>query len=267
MNKTSRIAMLLIAAAVSNGCGMEQVDEGFRGLKTRFGKLEGEPLTPGLYFYNPITQDIFEMEVRETKLEGQESCFTSDTQTVLVDYAITYYPKPTAVGRLYSQFGKEWAEKIVLPSLRSGLKDALGHYRADDLVSKREAASAAALDALKKDLENRDVVVTRLELTNLDFNDAYEHAIEAKVVATQRAIEAKNKTVQVDEESKQTVLQAKAEAESMRIRSQALSQNKNLIMYEAVQKWDGAYPQVMLGSGSMPMLDLRGLTSKNMADQ
>ena len=51
---------------------------------------------------------------------------------------------------------------------------------------------------------------------NLDFDDAYEKAVEAKVVAIQRAAEAKNETVQIEEQAKQTVKTAQAEAEAGR---------------------------------------------------
>lgn len=246
--------------ALTNGCGMEQVDEGYRGIKTRFGSIQGQPLAPGLHFYNPITSDIYEVSVLETKLEAQESCFTADTQTVIVQYALTYYPLQSSIGDIHSQFGRDWSEKIISPLVRSSIKDAIGKYKADDLVLKRESASAAAFLNIKTELEKRKVVATRLDITNLDFNDEYEHAVEAKVVATQRSIEAENKTKQVAEESKQVVLMAKAEAESMRIRSQSLTTNKNLIMYEAVQNWDGQFPKVILGSGSIPILDMKELT-------
>ena len=41
----------------------------------------------------------------------------------------------------------------------------------------------------------------------------------------------------------------------MRIRSQALSQNQNLVAYEAVQKWDGKLPVNMYGSAPLPFID------------
>ena len=48
---------------------------------------------------------------------------------------------------------------------------------------------------------------------------------------------------------------AQAEAKSMAIRAQALSQNKSLVQYEAVQKWDGKLPQYMLGN-SVPFINV-----------
>ena len=57
------------------------------------------------------------------------------------------------------------------------------------------------------------------------------------------------------EEAKQKVIAAQAEAKSMAIRAQALTQNKSLVEYEAVQKWDGKMPQYMLGN-SVPFINV-----------
>lgn len=243
-------ALLLLA-----GCGVEQVDEGFRGVKQVWGRVEGEPLEPGLYFYNPFSSGIREIDVREKKLQAKTSCFTADTQKVDVDFAITYFPETKKIGVLYSQFGSDWDEKIVPQVIAGALKDAVGRYRADDLVSKREEVRNTAQTEVADGLKPRHVTVTKLDLTNLDFDDQYEKAVEEKVVAIQDAAKAKNKTVQIEEEAKQKIASAKAEAESMRIKTQALSQSKSLVEYEIAQKWDGKLPQYMFGN-STPLLNL-----------
>jgi prohibitin 2 len=258
MQKKWVLVLFPVLAVVMTGCGMEQVDEGYRGIETNWGKVIGDPLPPGLHFYNPVSSSIFEMDVREQKLEAETTAFTRDTQSVVVKFAITYYPDPAKIGHLYSQFGKQWDEKIVLQAVLGSLKDAIGQYIADDLVSKREVAKATAEKEIKSALADRGVTVTRLDFTNLDFDDAYEKAVENKVVAIQRAAESKNKTVQVEEEAKQKVTAAQADAESMRIKSQALSQNKGLVEYEAIQKWNGKLPEIMLGN-SVPIINLEKL--------
>lgn len=250
---------LFVAAVVAmgvSGCGCSQIDEGHRGVQTTWGKVLPEPVKPGLAWYNPLTDNMIEIDVREQKLTGVEGCFTRDTQTVQVGYTVTFYPKPENVAALYSQFGTTWEEKIIVAPVQTSIKDVIGQFIADDLVSKREIARQTALKDLVENLDKRGVIVTRLDFTGLDFNAEYKHAVEAKVVAVQRAAEAKNKTVEVRENAEQTVLTAKAAAEAMRIKSQALSQNKGLVQYEAVQKWDGVLPVNMYGSSPLPFISL-----------
>jgi regulator of protease activity HflC (stomatin/prohibitin superfamily) len=264
--------LLLVLLALSLvGCA-EQVDEGYRGIKTNWGEVVGEPLTPGLYFYMPVASNIFEMSVKEEKLESQSECFTKDTQKVIVSYVVTYYPEQVKIGELYKQFGTSWYEKVIPQVVLGSLKDSIGQYIADELVQKREVVKKTAEKELKGSKELKDslaargVVVTRLDLTNLDFDDAYEKAVEAKVVAIQKAIEAKNKTVEVEEQAKQTVMSAKADAEAMRIKSNALAQSKSLVEYEIATRWDGELPTIV-GPGAMPMIgDLNSFMKRNKSE-
>ncbi len=250
------LIVVFMLAGVLTGCGCETIDTGHRGVKTNFGKLVGDPLDEGLYFYNPFTENVVELSVREGKLENKTECFTKDTQKVSVSYALSYYPDPKNIHKMYQQFGHDWDEKVIPQVVLGALKDTTGQWIADDLVSKREQARDSAFEEIKSALASRGVIATRLDLVNLDFDDAYEKAVEAKVVAVQRAAEAKNQTVQIEENAKQKVIAAEAEAKSMQIRSKALEANKGLVEYEAVQKWDGKLPQYMLG-GTTPFINLK----------
>ena len=109
--------------------------------------------------------------------------------------------------------------------------------------------------SLKYQLKDNYINVTDFQMTEINSSDVFERAIESKVTAEQEALKAKNKTVQVQEEAKQKVIAAEAEAKSMAIRAKALSQNKSLVQYEAVQKWDGKMPQYMLGN-SVPFINV-----------
>lgn len=251
----SRFWILVALSTQLSACGCEVVDTGHRGIKTNFGKVVGEPLPEGLHWYSPFSESIHEMSVREEKMEGETACFTRDTQTVTIAYSLTFSPNAAKIGELYKALGDDWSGKIVAPVVLQSLKDVVGRYVADDLVGKREEARGAAFEELKRSLAARDITVTQLALTNLDFDDAYEKAVEAKVVAVQKAAEARNATVSIEEKAKQQVISAKAEAESMQIRSEALSKNKGLVEYEAVQKWDGKLPVYMLGA-STPFINV-----------
>ena len=93
-------------------------------------------------------------------------------------------------------------------------------------------------------------------LSDIEYSKVFETAIEAKQVAEQKALEAKNRTVQIEEEAKQKLLTAEAEAKSMEIRAKALEQNRSLVEYEAVQKWDGRLPVNMYGNAPVPFISI-----------
>lgn len=258
MKKPLLALSILILSNLLTACGFEVVDTGRRGIRVTLGEVVGEPLPEGLYFYNPFTSDIKEFNVREEKWEDKTEVFTRDTQQVQVSFVVTYYADPKAVTKIYKEVGEEYAltEKIIKPVMLGSLKDAIGGVIADELVGKREAVTRAALTEVKENLAARSVIVTDLQFTNLDFDDAYERAVEQKVVAIQEAQKAKNETVKIEEQSRQTVVQAKAAAEAMRIQTEALKQSKSLVEYEAVKKWNGVLPQYIFGGGAVPFIDV-----------
>lgn len=232
------------------------VNTGHRGVKTRFGKVDSESLLEGLYFVNPITTNLVVMDVREVKTESKTMAYTKDVQQVDVFYALNYNPDPTKIHVILEQVGIDWANRLIPQVVLGKIKEIVGHYEAVQLVSNRQEATRAIFDRIVGELAAKNVSIRGFELTNLDFNDQFEHAVESKVVAIQQAEEAKNKTVKVREEAEQKIISAKAEAESMRIRTQALSQNKGLVDYEAVQKWDGKLPETMMDS-AVPFINLK----------
>jgi prohibitin 2 len=240
-------------------CSMTTVDTGHRGVKVRFGEVIGEGLPEGLYFVNPLTTHIQAMDTRLLKWDSSTQAYTRDVQQADVGFVLNYRLDPTKAHIVFQQVGKDWSEKLVGQVVFEDIKREFGQHNAVDIIAQRDLAARAIEAHVKETLGRRDVVVTNFQLTNIDFTDQFEHAVEAKVVAQQKAIEEQNRTVQIEEQAKQrvatakgnaeaTVLQAKAEAESILIRARALEQNAKLVDWEAVQKWDGKLPTYMMGN-------------------
>lgn len=237
---------LIPASAFLAGC--TQVETGEVGIKMNFGEVEKQALLPGLHFYNWFTSKVLHFEVREQKFEGETDCFTKDTQNARIKYAVGFYPEASKAVEIFSTLGIQWKEKLIAPVILGHLKDTTGQYIADELIAKREVVKNSVLRNLREKLTERGVMVTNVEFVNIDFDDNYEKAVEAKVVAIQKAAEAKNATVQVEEQARQRVIAAEAEARAIKIQSEALAQNKGLVEFEAVKRWDGKLPQYMMGN-------------------
>lgn len=252
-----RLASAIFGCSMLHSCGFETIDTGHRGIFVRFGEIQGEPLEEGFYTYNPFTTNLVEIDVRERKVDHKLECFTKDTQHVGVSFAITFYPEKNKIHEIYRQFGANWEDAVIGPAALGSVRDIIGRFVADELVSKLESTKRDAEVELRKNLALRNVVLTRLDFTGLDFDVGYKKAIESKVIAVQRAAEAKNKTVEVEEQAKQAIINAEAEAKSIRIKAEALSQNKSLVEWNAVEKWDGKLPQYMMGN-SVPFIKMSG---------
>jgi prohibitin 2 len=248
------IALVVLTFSLT-GCGFATVDTGHRGVETRFGKVVSESLPEGLYFYNPFTSDLIEMDTRIQKWDGQSTAYTRDVQQAAVRFTLNYRLDPTQAHIIYQSVGRDWAAKLVGQIVHEEIKREFGQHEAVDIVAQRDKAARAIEAVVRAKLGERNVIVSGFQLTNIDYTNEFEHAVEAKVVAQQKAIEEQNRTVQIKEQAAQKVLQAEAEAKSIQIRAQALEQNAKLVEWEAVQRWDGKLPVYSMGE-AVPFISL-----------
>lgn len=248
----SKIILLAILAVIGLSFvshSIVVVDAGFTGVKKTLGKVESDPYPPGLYFVTPFVSSIIQMDNRVQKVEDQTAVYTKDVQQAQIKYALNYSLDPATSAKMYSEVGIYWAEKLIPQIVMSSMKNVIGQWAAMDLIANRLKAQQGIEDMIAADLKPRGITLNNFSMTNIDFQDQFEQAVEAKVVAVQSAEMAKNQTVQIEEQAKQRVISAKADAEAMQIKTEALTKNQSLIMYEAVQKWNGELPKIIGGEG------------------
>lgn len=225
------------------------VGVGQRGVKVTLGKVSPQSYSEGVHFVTPFISKIHVMNVKTQKLSTPTEVYTKDIQQARISYVVNYNLMPQHVHEMYRQVGMNYVDTILMPAIEGNIKDVIGKWNAQDLVANRAIATADILGKLQSQLEKRYINVTSFQIIDINYSEVFERAIESKVTAEQEALKAKNKTVQVQEEAKQKLISAEAEAKSMKIRATALSQNKALVEYEAVQKWDGKLPEYMMGGG------------------
>jgi prohibitin 2 len=250
------IALVALIVLSFAGCGIKVVDTGQRGIKTTFGKVVSESLPEGIYFFNPITSAVVEMDTRVQRKDGETDTYTRDVQQSVIKYTLNYRLQQNAAHLMYRDVGRDWDDKLVPQVVLGTLKEIVGKWDAVDLISNRDKAAGAAFEQIRTNLAKYNVEVSRFEITDIAYTHEFENSVEQKVIAQQKAIEEQNRTKQIEEQARQKVLSAEAEAKSMQIRAEALEQNAKLVEWEAVQKWNGVLPQYMLGSGTTPFINL-----------
>lgn len=117
-----------------------------------------------------------------------------------------------------------------------------------------------------------------MNITDVDYSDAYERAVEAKQVAQQNAQKEKNETLRIREQAEQGVVRAEAEAKvkvtmaeaeakailikaeadakAIDMKNKSLASSPAIIDYTLAQQWDGKLPVQMLGSSPVPFIDV-----------
>lgn len=251
-------AVAALAVVVVGANTMSTVPEGYVGVKYRFGTIVEDDLGAGLHIKMPFVESIKKIDTREKIYEVNTTAYTQDTQTVEgLQVKLNYRYDQSQLSNLIRNIGIGNIEsKLVVPQLNSALKNAIGNYKAEDLVQNRSAVQEGVEEELRESLAEVGVVVTAFNIENIDFEDSFEEVIRQKVAAEQEALRVQNETVAKEEEAKQKVIAAEADAESQRIAAEAeayaieliqqqLNASPEYIRLQMVEKWDGHWPEVM----------------------
>ena len=235
---------------------MTIVGVGERGVKVTLGQTSPVALEEGVHFVMPFISTVKKMNVKTVKSNIATMAQSKDIQQARIVYVVNYNLQPENAPKMWRTVGRDYVSVVVMPTVEGIVKDTIGKWNAQDIVANREKVASEVLFKLNEKLGPKYINVSDFQITEIQYSQAFEQAIESKVTAEQEALKAKNKTVQVQEEARQKIIASEAEAKSMAIRARALTQNKNLVEYEAVQKWDGKLPQYMMGN-SVPFVHLK----------
>lgn len=236
------------------------IGPGERGVLVTMGKVEDKIFAEGFNFKIPLVQSVAVMNIKTQKhLTAGTSAASSDLQIVTTDVTLNYHLEPNAVNKLYQNIGRDYENIIIEPSILESTKASTAHFTAEELITKREQAREEIKTLLISKLNSRGIIVDEISITNFAFSKEFEDAIEIKVVAEQNALAAKNKLEQVKFEAEQKVTAATAEATAIRIKAEALTQNAKLVELEAVNKWNGVMPIIVMGNGATPFIDVSSI--------
>lgn len=241
--------VVLVAVSVVFGA-FGTIGAGERGIRTRFGAVQGEPLSEGLYFKVPFIEKVVKMEVKIQKDETQATSASRDLQDVNATIAVNYHINPSRVADIYQNVGGQYkknttvSDTLIAPAIQESVKASTAKYTAEELITKREAVRNSIKEHLVRKLEPRGIIIDELNIVNFSFSKSFSESIEAKVTAEQDALASKNKLAQVQYEAQQAVAEAKGKAEAIQIEANALKDSPQVLELRALEKWNGVLPQV-----------------------
>ena len=235
--KVTRIAKpFRIIGLVMMGLGLvtssvRQVDAGYVGVKTLFGKVQKETLSSGLHFINPL-MDVTFIDIKTQNYtmsgvhdEGVKSgddaikVLTADGLEVTIDLSVLYRVNPAETPKLITDIGINFEDKIVRPITRTRIRDNSVYYDAVSLYStKRDEFQSRIFKTIETDFKQRGLVLENLLVRNITLPASVKSTIEQKINAEQEA------------QKMQFVLQKeKQEAERKRVEAQGISDYQRII--------------------------------------
>ncbi len=245
-----------------------KIDAGERGVVLNFGAVQDDVMDEGLHLRVPIMQKVVHMDVKIQKSETRAEAASKDLQDIKSLIALNYHIIPDKANWVYQNLGTAFKERIIDPNVQESVKAVTARYTAVQLIGEREKVSTEIKGTLENKLAEYNIFVDGFSVIDFAFSKQFTAAIEAKQEAEQLAIKAQRDLDRIKIEAEQKIAQARAEAEGLRLQKQEITNElielrKVEAFREAIAKWNGTVPDVLMGSGSaMPLLDLEGLKKK-----
>lgn len=205
--------------------------------------------TAGTYFdlWMVNSYKKYDAKVQDNTIETM--AYSSDAQTMTVQMTLQYQIMPDKVIDIANQYGSlEALDTRITAIAIERAKSVLSVPKAMDIIANRASMSPKVEEAIRDAIgEEYFVNVVSVVLTNIDFSDAFELAVEEKMIAEQEKLKA-------DYENQTKVAKAQAEAEAKIIEAEAAKKANELLersltdkilQQEYIDKWDGKLPQVV----------------------
>lgn len=249
--------LLLVLAGIGlltlSGCS--QVETGQVGVKTSFGKISGDPLSPGFYFINPFGTTIHKLNTQILTVNEASEAASTDLQTVSTEITLNYNLSTLNPNSFYTRLGDNQIaieNSIVKPAIKESFKAVVAQYSAHELITKRAEVSNKIQDLLASKLKQYDLSIDSISVTNFNFSEAYNTSIEANVKAEQDTLTAQNLLAKAKIEAQTKVVEAQADADAMNLRKSSIT--PDIVAIKFIEKWNGVMPSTELGNNPMMQL-------------
>ena len=247
------IALAVIIVVLSS---FVVIPAGHTGVVTNFGAVEARVMSEGLNFKAPFVQNVIKIDNRVTKVEVPFTAASKDLQTVTGSVSVNYRINPNSSALVYQNFGLGVQDTLVVPAIPECIKAVTAQYSAEELITKRQTVSEEIKASISEKIQSYGLFIEVFNMTEFNFSEEFNAAIEAKQTAQQNALKAEQDLARIKIEAEQKVEQARAEAESYKLKNQEITDKT--LLNDWIEKWDGKLPQVADGNGTY-MIDISKL--------
>lgn len=248
ISKMLKVFGVFLVLLVVLGGAFYTVPTGHRGVLTTFGDPSLDAKPEGFGFKIPIAQKVKDIEVRTQKIETTSDSSSKDLQDVQTTIALNFHINPEQTPYLYKGIGMDYSNRIIVPAIEESVKAISATFTAEELITKRPQVRDAIKAMIKSKLKKYYLTVDDFNIVNFQFSKEFDKAIESKVTAEQLKLKAERDLERIKIEKQQKITQAQAEAESIRIQSEALKANEDILELRFIEKWDGKL-SLVTGSG------------------
>ncbi len=224
------------------------------------GELEEPARAPGTSIILPGLQEyiIYQTDQREYtmsgisregRLQGDDAvnALTVDGQEIRLDITVLYRISREDVNQIHLNWQSRYESDYIRPTVRAVARDVVSQFEAEAIYGlEREALGGRISETVRERMATQGLTLTSLLVRQIDFNESFSQSIEEKQIEEQKLQRARTEAERVQTEAggradaaeeeargraNARLIEAHAEAEALRVISDQIAANPNLIQY------------------------------------
>ena len=224
----SVIALIVVIGLSSSIFYTIQANERAVLFKKFSGGLDKENvIQPGFHMKAPWN-DLITFDVAESKAEETMDVLDKNGLSIQVDVSVRFYPKFDRIGHIYERFRLGYINTLVVPEVRSTVRQVMGRFTAEEIFSTKRAEVETAIRTETANVlgnETNNVEMTALLIRSIILPEKIKQAIENKLQQEQEALAYQYRLDKEKSEAERKKIAAEGEAQANRIVNSSLTPN------------------------------------------
>lgn len=201
---------------------------GERGLvfNTISGKLSKDDIEgTGLKMIAPWN-NLFKYEVKEQSREEPLDVLDKSGLSLSIDITIRFNPIYDRIGYLHETFGENYINRLIIPEMRSTVRNVAGRYTAEEIYStKRSEVELTMVTETKEILQKNNIDMRALLIRSIILPEGIKKAIEMKLTREQESLAMVYVKEKEEQEADRKRIEAQGTSDYNRILNASLTAN------------------------------------------
>lgn len=178
---------------------------------------------PGFHVISPWNE-LHIYDVKEQKSEETMDVLDKNGLSVNIDVSVRFNPSYNKIGYLHEIFGKNYINQLVIPEVRSSVRQVAGRYTAEEIYStRRKEVEDAIIYETSAVLKKNYIDMKALLIRSINLPSKIKQAIETKLQQEQEALAYQFKLEKEKSEAERKRIAAEGEARANKIINSSLT--------------------------------------------
>lgn len=230
------IALIVLVSAFNRIFYIVEPTERAILFKTISGTLEKDNvILPGWNFKAPWNQK-FVYDVAEKNIEETLDVLVKNGLKISVDITVRFHPKYDKIGTIQENFRGDYINILVIPEIRSTVRQVMGRYTAEEIYSTKRPDVEAAIEEETREVlgaEGNEVEMKSLLIRSIKLPEQIKNAIESKLQQEQEALAYQFRLDKEKSEAERKKIAAEGEAVANKIINSSLT--KELLRMRGIE--------------------------------